>query len=307
MLWLLLHAIMHFLSLQMFKSFFLPPLGHQFWDSVYKHDTFYIFKIDKRKRLKLTLEVFKDIFKICPRVHGQDIDALPTDEEIVSFLINLGHTREIHSLNDVIVDQMHQPWRTFAASYRSLLKDNWLTSCSLQSTNPLGYVPSKEYGLFIIHYFLTQDKTLSWRNKIEMHTSTDDYLINTLRFVTAREETQIYGAILPESLTSPEMKETKAYQIYLGFATGATPPKKARKFKKPSSPKLTIIPVSTEEPTGKSKRVKRPTKKSTQAPARGVVIRETPEMPVSKKKEKVDVARGKGIEMLSDVALKEDA
>ncbi|GKA43678.1 hypothetical protein Tco_0736402 [Tanacetum coccineum] len=213
--------------MQMFKSFFLPPLGHQFWDSVYKHDTFYIFKIDKRKRLKLTLEVFKDIFKICPRVHGQDIDALPTDEEIVSFLINLGHTREIHSLNDVIVDQMHHPGGTFAASYRSLLKDNWLTSCSLQSTNPLGYVPSKEYGL-------------------------------------------------------------------------------CTKFKKPSFPK-SYYPVSTEEPTGKSKRVKRPTKKSTQAPARGVVIRETLEMPVSKKKEKVDVARGKGIEMLSDVALKEDA
>ncbi|GJS31010.1 hypothetical protein Tco_0491630 [Tanacetum coccineum] len=47
--------------------------------------------------------------------------------------------------------------------------------------------------------------------------------------------------------------------------------------------------------------------KSTQALARGVVIRETPERPVSKKKEKVDVARGKGIELLSDVALTEEA
>ncbi|GJW41169.1 hypothetical protein Tco_0067014 [Tanacetum coccineum] len=78
----------------------------------------------------------------------------------------------------------------------------------------------------IIHYFLTQDKTLSWRNKIGMHTSKDDYLTNTLRFVSTKEETQIYGAILLESLTSPEMKETKAYKTYLGFAKGATPPKK---------------------------------------------------------------------------------
>ncbi|GJZ41384.1 hypothetical protein Tco_0588270 [Tanacetum coccineum] len=130
--------------------------------------------------------------------------------------------------------------------------------------------------------------TLSWRNKIGMHTSKDDYLNNTLRFVSAKEETQIYDAILPESLTT-------------------TPPKKARKFKKPASPKLTTIPFSTEEPTGKSKRVKRPAKKSTKAPARGVVIRETPEMPLSKKKEKVDVTRGKGIELLSQVALTEDA
>nr|GEY00077.1 putative reverse transcriptase domain-containing protein [Tanacetum cinerariifolium] len=84
---------------------------HQFWDSVYKHDTFYRFKMDKRKRIKLNLEIFKDIFKICPRVPGQDFDALPADEEIVSFLRDLGHIREMNSLNDVVVDHMHQPWR----------------------------------------------------------------------------------------------------------------------------------------------------------------------------------------------------
>ncbi|GJS73723.1 retrovirus-related pol polyprotein from transposon TNT 1-94 [Tanacetum coccineum] len=87
---------------------------HQFWDSVYKHDTFYRFKIEKRKRFKLNLEIFRDIFKICPRVQGQGFDALPTDEEIVSFLRDLGHIGEINSLNDVVVDLMHQPWRTFA-------------------------------------------------------------------------------------------------------------------------------------------------------------------------------------------------
>ncbi|GKB83497.1 hypothetical protein Tco_0950392 [Tanacetum coccineum] len=124
-----------------------------------------------------------------------------------------------------------------------------------------------------------------------MHTSKDDYLINTLRFVSTKEETQIYGVILPDSLTSPEMKKTKAYNTYIGFASGATPSKKARKFKKPASPKLTTVLVLTEEPMGKSKRVKRPAYKSTKAPTRGVVIRETTKIPLSKKKEKVDVAR----------------
>ncbi|GJW71712.1 hypothetical protein Tco_0128629 [Tanacetum coccineum] len=88
---------------------------HQFWDSVYKHDTFYRFIMDKRKRFKLNLEIFRDIFKICPRVQGQDFDALPTHEEIVTFLRDLGHTREINLLNDVVVDQIHQPWRNFAS------------------------------------------------------------------------------------------------------------------------------------------------------------------------------------------------
>ncbi|GJX07586.1 hypothetical protein Tco_0195518 [Tanacetum coccineum] len=87
------------------------------------------------------------------------------------------------------------------------------------------------------------------------------------------EETQIYGVILPESLNSPEIKETKAYKTYLG----------------------------------KSKRVKRPTKKSTKAPIRGVVIRETPEMPLSKKKEKMTLEKCKGIDLLSEVELSEEA
>ncbi|GJW59235.1 hypothetical protein Tco_0105966 [Tanacetum coccineum] len=88
---------------------------HQFWNCIYKHDDFYRFKIDKKKRFKLTLEVFREILQICPRVQGRDFDPLPSEEDTVSFLRDLGHTGVINSLNDVVVDQMHQPWRTFAA------------------------------------------------------------------------------------------------------------------------------------------------------------------------------------------------
>nr|GFA00471.1 hypothetical protein [Tanacetum cinerariifolium] len=73
------------------------------------------FKLDKNKRFKLTLEVFRDIFQICPRVPGRDFDSLPSEEDTVSFLRELGHTWEINSLNDVVVDQMYQHWRTFSA------------------------------------------------------------------------------------------------------------------------------------------------------------------------------------------------
>ncbi|GKF04415.1 hypothetical protein Tco_0035083, partial [Tanacetum coccineum] len=109
----------------------------------------------------------------------------------------------------------------------------------------------------------------------------DDYLINSLRFVSAKESTQIYGAILPECLINLAMKQSKAYKTYLGYATGVVPPKTARKFKKAS-----------------------PSKKDT-----GVVIREAPveTKSKSKEKEKVDVTRGKGIELLSEVALTEEA
>ncbi|GJZ66288.1 hypothetical protein Tco_0622984 [Tanacetum coccineum] len=46
-----------------------------------------------------------------------------------------------------------------------------------------------------------------------MHTSKDDNMINTLRFVSLKESTHIYGATLPECLTSPEMKERKEIEL----------------------------------------------------------------------------------------------
>ncbi|GJU58073.1 hypothetical protein Tco_1235839 [Tanacetum coccineum] len=115
-----------------------------------------------------------------------------------------------------------------------------------------------------------------------MHTSKEDYLINTLRFVSAKEATQIYGAILPESLTSEKVQEACISSTL-------------------------YCPSSPEEPTKKSKRVKRHAKKSTKAPAGGVVIRETLVIPLFKKKEKITAEKRKGIDLLSEVALTEEA
>ncbi|GKB68569.1 hypothetical protein Tco_0929981 [Tanacetum coccineum] len=65
--------------------------------------------------------------------------------------------------------------------------------------------------------------------------------------------------------------------------------------------------ILLEEPTRKSKRVKRPAKKSSDVPTTGVVIRETPVKSSSKKKEKMTVEKRKGIDFLSKVALTEEA
>ncbi|GJX66796.1 hypothetical protein Tco_0301139 [Tanacetum coccineum] len=43
---------------------------HQFWDAIHKYENSYTFRIDKKKKFDLNLEIFRDIFHICPRVHG---------------------------------------------------------------------------------------------------------------------------------------------------------------------------------------------------------------------------------------------
>ncbi|GJS89049.1 copia protein [Tanacetum coccineum] len=231
---------------------------------------------------------------------GRDFDPLPSEEDTVSFLRDLGHTGVINSLNEVVVDQMHQPWRTFAALInRSLSGKTKDVDCVEllweDFTYQIDYKEFKKqekmyYPRFtkvIIHHFLIQEKSLSWRNKIGMHTSKDDYLINTLRFVSRKEASQIYGAVLPECLTSPEMKESKAYRTYLSYATGGVPPKVARKFKKASpSKKESELAPGDEVPVKKGKRLKTPAKKSVSNPATGIVIREPPVETKSKRKEK---------------------
>ncbi|GJX63069.1 hypothetical protein Tco_0295969 [Tanacetum coccineum] len=203
---------------------------------------------------------------------------------------------------------MHQPWRTFATlinkglsgktsgldklrlsraqilwgmfyqknvDYVELLWEDFIHQIENRVYKKQEKMYYPRFTKAIIHHFLIQEKLLSWRNKIGMHTSKDDYLINSLRFVSAKESTQIYGAILPECLTSSAMKESKAYKTYLGYATGVVPPKMARKFKKTSpSKKDSGLILVDEEPIIKGKRVKRPAKKFTTKPASGVVIRE---------------------------------
>ncbi|GJU29920.1 hypothetical protein Tco_1173509 [Tanacetum coccineum] len=104
------------------------------------------------------------------------------------------------------------------------------------------------------------------------------------------------------------MKESKAYKTYLSYATGVVPSKIDRKFKKASPSKKDNVPIQEdEEPVQIGKRVKRSAKKSLTTPAASIVIRETPVKTKSIGKEKVDISRGKGIELLSKVALAEKA
>ncbi|GJX05790.1 hypothetical protein Tco_0193722 [Tanacetum coccineum] len=253
----------------------------------------------------------------------RDFNALPSEEDTISFLRDLGHAGVISSLNDVVVDQMQQPWRTFAALInRSLFgKTSALDKLRLYCAQILWGMYHQKYVDYvellwedftyqidnkdfkrqekmyyprftkvIIHHFLIQEKTLSWRNKIGMHTSKDDYLINTLRFVSRREASQIYEAVLPECLTSPEMKESKAYKTYLGYATGAVPPKIARKFKKasPTKKESDLVPVD-EEPVTKGKRIKRSVKKSSTKPATGIEL--LPEVALTEKAQLKEVRK----------------
>nr|GEU78434.1 hypothetical protein [Tanacetum cinerariifolium] len=128
----------------------------------------------------------------------------PFDEEILSFIRDLGHTGEIKVLTDVNVNYMHQPWRSFAAIINRCLsgKTTGLDSLRLSRAQII-------WGMY--------------------HKKNVDYVYDT----------QIYGAILPDVLTNQEMLESKAYTEYYAVASGAEPSKAKTKYKKKADEPVT--------------------------------------------------------------------
>nr|GEU65106.1 hypothetical protein [Tanacetum cinerariifolium] len=212
---------------------------HQFWDSIQKHDTSYRFRMDKKKKFYLNLETFRDIFQICPRVHGQDFDELPTDKVMC-----------LSSKNLVILGKSSQ------SPMLLLIKCINLGELLLLSSTEV-YV---ERQPVLTSFIFLERKSFEECTIRRMWT-----MLNYFRKI---------------SLTRLTTEVTKSKRRCV------TPPEKTRKFKKHASPELTNVSVSPEEPTRKSKRVKRLAKKSTNAPTAGVVIRDTHGMSLSKKKEK---------------------
>ncbi|GJZ56363.1 hypothetical protein Tco_0611556, partial [Tanacetum coccineum] len=124
-------------------------------------------------------------------------------------------------------------------------------------------MPYPRFTKVIINHFISKDKTISMRNKINLHTIRDDLLLGTLKFVSKTQDYQQYGALIPDDMINQDIKDSQAYKTYYDFATGKIPPRKARKYKEVASPSRKLSPVKEAEPVKKAKRVKRPVKKST--------------------------------------------
>nr|GEX19901.1 hypothetical protein [Tanacetum cinerariifolium] len=207
--------------------------------------------------------------EICPRLPNQDFIEPSNEEEMVPFIKELGlrpsRTQILWGMyNKNNVDFVALLWEDFMFQ-----ADNRDISTARKEN-----MPYLRFTKFIINHFISKDKTISMRNQINIHTVHDDTLL-----------------------------DSKAYKIHLDFATGKATPKKARKFKKFSTPSKKLSPFLEDKPVKKPKQAKKLIKKSTTMPITCVVISDTPGVSVSKKKVSAKVDRGKGTDILSDVAL----
>nr|GEX57758.1 hypothetical protein [Tanacetum cinerariifolium] len=206
-------------------------------------------------------------------VLDQEFDELPSEEEILSFIKDLGHTRNIKKITDVVVDHMHQPWRAFAAIINKCLSGKITDNRDFKKQENMYY---PRFTKAIINHFLSKDKSISMRNRMFMHTAQDNSILGNLRFVSKDEDTQVYEALILTLMTNLKIRDYAAFKTYFVFTTGEATPKPKRIYKKTTSPITTTTPKETP-----SKKKTTPVKKdvSSNKPSRkqstGVQIRDT--------------------------------
>ncbi|GJX79825.1 uncharacterized mitochondrial protein-like protein, partial [Tanacetum coccineum] len=131
----------------------------EFWVTVFRHHSSLHFKLNGKSHT-VNIDNFKDMLKIFPKLHSQIFEEPPLEDEILSFIRDLGHTGEIKFLSDVNVNHMHQPWRSFFAIINKCLsgKTTALESLRLSRAQILwGMYHNKiVYGAILPQYLTNQ-------------------------------------------------------------------------------------------------------------------------------------------------------
>ncbi|GJX17359.1 hypothetical protein Tco_0218191 [Tanacetum coccineum] len=200
----------------------------ELWVTVTRHHSSLRFKLNGKSHT-VNVDNFRDMLKIFPKIPGQIFEEPPLEEEILSFIRDLGHTGEIKVLSDVNVNHMHQPWRSFAAIINKCLSGKTTTLESLRL--------SRAQIIWGMYHNKTVDYVyLLWEDLVLLHGKGSR---------NSKEK--------QDHLTNQAMLEFEAYMTYRAYSTGEKIPKPKTTKKKAdfeSSPKTKPTQAS------KGKRIK---------------------------------------------------
>ncbi|GJW20309.1 hypothetical protein Tco_0030931 [Tanacetum coccineum] len=259
----------------------------EFWVTVSRHHSLLRFKMNGKSHT-VNVDNFREMLQICPKHPGQKFEDPPFEEEILSFIRDLGHTSKIKVLSDVNVNHMHQPWRSFVAIINKCLsgKTTTLESLRLSCAQILwGMYHNKSVDYV---YLLWEDLVYQVENKnSKKNNDMDDPMFTTIKVIFKHQDTQLYGALLPQHLTNQTMLESEAYKTYHAYSTSEKipKPKYVKNKAEPESP-----PKKKSALTSEGKRLKTSAKVSKPA----------------KKKQPATMSKAKGLNVLSEVALSKD-
>nr|GEU39841.1 hypothetical protein [Tanacetum cinerariifolium] len=154
-------------------------------------------------------EIYMQKFWATATVHHHSIRFKINNKKHIVNLEDLGHNGEIKKN----VDYAYLLWEDFVyqVENKNAKKGNEM------------YYP--RFTKVIINFFMTKDQSIPRKNKINWHFARDDQMFTTIKVVSRHDDTQLYGAILPDELTNKAIKDFESYKEYYAIASGAEPSK----------------------------------------------------------------------------------
>ncbi|GJS40764.1 hypothetical protein Tco_0565807 [Tanacetum coccineum] len=294
----------------------------EFWATASVHNRSIRFKMNNKKHI-VNLEYFREMLQICPKIRNQKFEEPPFEQEILKFLVSLGHSGEIRKITDVNVNKLHQPWRSFAAVINKCLsgKSSYDSLRLSQAQIIWGMYHKKnvDYAFLLWEDFTYQVENKNTKKGNVMMTpcyARDDPMFTTINVISRHEDTQLYGAILPKELTNEDIRNSESYKEYYVIALGEVPPKtKASVHKKKADSDTTPKEKPPTDP--KDKRVKQTGKMTgsgkQKQPATGletlseIALSETKQLKIATKRSRIQTLNsqvsgsGDGVDILSKV------
>ncbi|GKE47286.1 hypothetical protein Tco_1478544, partial [Tanacetum coccineum] len=250
------------------------------------------------KAFKITADVpeiyMQEFWVIASRHHSslcQKFKDPPLEEEILSFIRELGHTvsGKNTALESLCLSRAQILWGMYYnknVDYVYLLWEDLVFQVKNKNSKKNNDMYYPRFIKVIVDYFMAKDQSIPRRNKMFWHTARDDPMFTTIRVISKHHNTQIYGGFLSQHLTNQSMLESKAYKTYHAYAT-------SEKIPKPKYVKNKADPESS------------PKKKSAQASEGKRVKTSTKMAKFDKKKQPATEPKSKRLTVLSEVALSE--
>nr|GEX34102.1 retrovirus-related Pol polyprotein from transposon TNT 1-94 [Tanacetum cinerariifolium] len=218
----------------------------EFWATATVHHYAIRFKMDNKKHI-VNLESFRDMLHICPRLHGQYFVEPPFEEEILAFIpmeilaaiINKCLTGKSFGYDSLRLSQAQILWGLYHkrnVDYAYLMWEDFVYQVEHKDSKKSNEMYYPRFTKVIIYHFMSKDRSIPRRNKVNWHYVRDDHMFSTIKLVSRHQNTQQFGALLPIELTNADIRNSNAYKEYYVVATGAAPPKpKASVWKTRSS------------------------------------------------------------------------
>nr|GEU95001.1 integrase, catalytic region, zinc finger, CCHC-type, peptidase aspartic, catalytic [Tanacetum cinerariifolium] len=182
------------------------------------------FVIEKLDMSSMSPETLKRLTEEENKLHNQAFVEPSSEEELVTFIQELGYSGKCDMLSAIHTDQMHQPWRTFAAIInRNMIILHIICNDTLLGT--LKFVSktqdSQKYRALILDYMINQDVKDSKAYKT--------YYDFATRKATPKKARKFKKVVSPSRKLSPVLEEE--------------PAKKPKRATKPAK-KSTIMPTA---------------------------------------------------------------